>query len=69
MRCKSDFIKDYLAANNSHLLVLIILQRYEPGFGGDKAKYWHSTAVVRVTETLDYEYYPGRINEMEKLSF
>ncbi|MDO9365716.1 MAG: NACHT domain-containing protein [Methylotenera sp.] len=67
MQCKSDFIKDYLVANNSHLLVLIILRRYESGFGGDKAKYWHSTAVVRVTETLDYEYYPGRINEMEKL--
>jgi hypothetical protein len=67
MQCKSDFIKDYLVANNYHLLILIILRRYESGFGGDKAKYWHSTAVVRVTETLDYEYYSGCMNEMDKL--
>lgn len=63
MQCKSDFIKDYLVANNSHLLVLIRLRRYESGFGGEKSKYWHSTAVVRITETLNFEYYAGCINE------
>ncbi len=64
MQCRSDFVRDFLAANKAHLLLLVILRRYESGFGSSPSRYWHTTAVVQVTESLDFTLHPGFRNEL-----
>lgn len=66
MQCRSKFIKEFLAANNAHLLILIILRRYESGFGSAPSRFWHTTAVVRVTESLTFTYHHGHVNELHE---
>lgn len=62
--CRTSLIRDYLAANNADLVLLIILRQYEPGFGDRTSQFKHTTAVVRITESLDFTYHPGRTNEL-----
>lgn len=66
MLCRSDLIRNYLAANNAHLVLLIVLRQYEPGFGDRSSQFKHTTAVVRVTESLDFTYHRGRTNELHE---
>lgn len=66
MLCRSDFIRDYLSANKAHLLLLVVLRRYEPGFGDRPSQFLHTTAVVSVTESLAFTIYPGCINKLHK---
>ena len=69
LQCKATFIQDYLSAKGVHLLLLVILRRYESGTGGSPSKFWHTTAVVRVTESLGFDLYPGRANELHQSEF
>lgn len=69
MQCRSDFIRSFLAANKTHLLLLIILRRYEPGFGGRSSQFWHTTAVVSVTESLAFTLYPGCTNKLHEARY
>lgn len=64
--CRSDLIRTYLTANNAHLVLLIVLRKYEPGFGDRSSQFKHTTAVVRVTESLESTYYCGLTNELHK---
>lgn len=66
MLCRTDFIRDFLAENKAHLLLLVVLRRYEPGFGDRSSQFWHTTAVVSVTESLAFTFYPGHINKLHK---
>ncbi|WP_158219724.1 NACHT domain-containing protein [Ideonella sp. A 288] len=59
-------IQGLLEARASDLLLLLILRRYEARSGADDSKYWHTTAVARVTQALEFEFYPGRINALHK---
>lgn len=69
LQCKTSFIRDYLTAKQAHLLLLLILRRYESSSGGNPSKFWHTTAVVRVTESLRFDLYAGRANELHKSEF
>ena len=69
LQCRTTLVRDFLSTNASHLLLLVILRRYESGSGGRAPRYWHTTAVVRVTELLDFTLYPGRVNELHESKF
>jgi hypothetical protein len=61
--CSSGFLKDVLLKRRAELLVLVILRRYDKGFGSRNSQYWHTTAVVRIDQSLDFKFYPGAINK------
>jgi hypothetical protein len=67
--CSSDFLKDVLLERQAELLLLIILRRYEKGFGSQDSQFWHTTAVVRVTQSLDFEYYSSIANKLHVSRF
>ncbi|MEJ8845585.1 hypothetical protein [Variovorax rhizosphaerae] len=59
-------VRELLKAKASDLLLLLILRRYETGSGGESSKFWHTTAVARVTQELKLQFYPGRVNALHK---
>ena len=69
LQCRTTFVRDILSANASHLLVLVILRRYEAESGSRASRYWHTTAVVRVTESLEFTLYTGPVNELHKSKY
>jgi len=62
--CKSEFLKKVLLKRTAELLVHVRLCRYEKGFGSRASQYWHTTAAVRIDQSLDCEFYPGAINKL-----
>jgi hypothetical protein len=62
----TQLVQQVLKARASDLLLLVILRRHEQGFGLENSKFWHTTAVARVTPALKLELYPGRINALHK---
>ncbi len=67
--CSSDFLKNVLVKRRAELLVLIILRRYDKGFDGRGSQYWHTTAVVRIDHSLDFELYPGAMNKLHVMKY
>jgi hypothetical protein len=67
--CSSHFLKDVLVKRRAELLVLIILRRYEKAFGNRDSQYWHTTAVIRIDHSLDFEFYPGAINKLDVMKY
>jgi hypothetical protein len=67
--CSSDFLKDVLEERQAELLVLIILRRYEKGFSSRSGQFWHTMAVARISQSLDFEYYPGIANKEHVSNF
>ena len=67
--CSPGFLKDLLLKRRAQLLVLVILRRYDKGFGSRNSQYWHTTAVVRVDQSLDFEFYPGAVNKLHELKY
>lgn len=64
--CSASTLKQILKKHDKDLLVLISLSRYEKkGYQGD-SKYTHTVAGLRITRTLDIEYFKGRINHLYK---
>ena len=65
--CSRGLLKTVLTRNNSDLLMLVDLQRYEKGYRPHSdGRYTHTIAVIRVTRSLDVKYYRGRINHLYK---
>jgi hypothetical protein len=62
--CSSMFLKNVLLKRRLDLLVLIILSRYEKGYADRNSEFWHTTAVVRISRTLDCEFYAGVVNKL-----
>jgi hypothetical protein len=62
--CKSIFLKDVLIKRRLSLLVLIVLRRYDKGSSSRDSQYWHTTAVVRIGKTLDFEFFPGLVSQL-----
>ena len=67
--CNSGFVKDVLLKRRAELLVLVILRRYDKGFGSRDSQYWHTTAVVRIDQSLDFEFYPGATNKPHVMKY
>ncbi len=62
--CLSEEIKSVLADTNSDLVILLVLRRYERGYSGNPSRWWHTTAVVQIKESLDFKFYKGHVNEL-----
>lgn len=62
--CNTDLLRQVLINENAELLLLIVLRRYDRGYGNRDSQYWHTTAVVRIKQSLKFEYYAGKINEL-----
>ena len=67
--CSSELLSDVLQKESAELLVLIILTNYEEGYSGHGSKFWHTTAVVRVNQSLDFEYYCGAANKLHEMKY
>lgn len=67
--CGSGVLKDVLAKLRADLLVLVVLRRTDKGFGGRASQYWHTTAVVRIDQSLDFEFLPGAINKPHVMKY
>ena len=67
LTCSRELLKHILTTRGEQLLILVRLQRYEKGIGTSESKFSHSVGVVRVKETLDIEWYKGRINHTHEI--
>lgn len=67
--CRTDLVSEYLEARDADLIWLVRLQRHDGGHGRDCSRYWHTTAVIRMSASLEVSYTTGRSNEMEELKF
>lgn len=65
LRCSRATLKSLLANEDRTLVVLIRIERYENGFQAP-SRYWHSLAVVTISQTLSLKYYAGRTNHLHK---
>ena len=59
-------LKCLLSKNNSDLLLLIKLQRYEQGERHERSKFNHTVAVVQIKKTLAIEYHKGKVNHLHQ---
>ena len=55
--------------NPADLVWLVRLRRHDGGYGRERSRYWHTTAVIRMNASLEVSYTPGRSNEMEESKF
>jgi hypothetical protein len=39
------------------------------GYGNLRTRYWHTTAVFRLSATLEVGYHPGRANELDESEY
>jgi hypothetical protein len=67
--CSSRFLKDVLVKRRSDLLVLVVLRRYDKGSGSRDSQHWHTTAVVRIDKTLDFELFSGAVNQPHVIKY
>lgn len=67
--CNTNLLRQLLTRENAELLLLIILRRYDRGYGNRDSQYWHTTAVVRIKKSLEFEYYAGRNNELHVMKY
>ena len=62
--CNKALLAELLARNDSDLLLLIGLQKYQSVFGTERGKYWNTVAVIRIKKSLKIEYHKGSVNQL-----
>jgi hypothetical protein len=67
--CRTDVVSAYLAARDADLIWLMRLRRHDGGHGRERSRYWHTTAVIRMSASLEVTYTTGRSNEMEESKY
>lgn len=67
--CRTDTVRAYLDARDSDLMWLVRLRRHDGGYGSERSRYWHTTAVIRMSASLEVSYTPGRMNELEESKY
>ncbi|MBB1602015.1 hypothetical protein A9977_18415 [Variovorax sp. UMC13] len=67
--CRTDVVRAYLEARDADLMWLVRLRRHDTGHGRERSRYWHTTAVIRMSASLEVSYTLGRSNEMEESKF
>ena len=67
--CRTDVVRAYLEARDADLMWLVRLRRHDGGHGRERGRYWHTTAVIRMSASLEVSYNPGRSNELEESKF
>jgi len=67
--CRTDVVRAYLEARDVDLMWLVRLRRHDGGHGRERSRYWHTTAVIRMSASLEVSYTTGRSNEMEESKY
>jgi hypothetical protein len=67
--CRTDFVRAHLEARDVDLMWLVRLRRHDGGHGRERSRYWHTTAVIRMSASLEVSYTTGRSNEMEESKY
>jgi len=67
--CNTRFLKTVLTGKKAELLLLVVLRRYESGYGTQRSQYWHTTAVITVRQSLNFHYYHGACNQLHKSKY
>jgi hypothetical protein len=67
--CRTDVVRAYLEARDADLLWLVRLRRRDGGYGSQRTRYWHTTAVIRMNSSLEVSYISGRANELEESKY
>jgi hypothetical protein len=68
--CSSHFVRNLLAKlADKELFLLLVLRRYEKSSGNRGSQYWHTTGVVRLKKSLDWEFYPGVVNALHEMKY
>ncbi|MBD8524435.1 NACHT domain-containing protein [Pseudomarimonas arenosa] len=66
LRCRTDVVRAYLEARDADLMWLVYLRYRDEGYGSQRTRYRHTTAVIRMSSSLEVSYTPGRTNELEE---
>lgn len=69
LMCSGEFLKNVLTTQNTNLLVLVKLQRYEKGISSRDSRFSHTVAVIRIKKTLDFEFYKGAVNKIQQTRY
>lgn len=69
LSCRTDVVRAYLEARDVDLMWLVRLRRYEGGHGRERSRFWHTTAAIRMSASLEVSYLTGRSNEMEESKY
>ena len=69
LRCSAPYLRDVLLQLKADLVILVILRKDKKASGGERSKYWHTIAVVRITKQLKVHYYSGVINSLHESRF
>ena len=67
--CRTDVVRAYLEARDVDLMWLVRLRRHDGGHGRERSRYWHTTAVIRMSGSLEVSYTAGRSNQLEESEF
>lgn len=67
--CRTDVVRAYLEARDVDLMWLVRLRRHDGGHGRERSRYWHTTAVIRMSASLEVRYTAGWSNKMEESKF
>jgi hypothetical protein len=67
--CRAEFLREVLLNRRAELVMLLILRRYEKGFGSRHSQYWHTSAVIRIDQSLGFDFYPGSVNKLHVMKY
>lgn len=67
--CAAQLLKQVLLAKDADLVVLVRLERYEEGSHNRASRFSHTTGVVRIKQSLRFEFYEGAVNKLLKTRF
>jgi hypothetical protein len=67
LRCTTDLLEKILTANNADLLLLLVLEKYDSRPLDDRAKFFHTVAVVHLKKSFRFDFYLGCVNKPAKL--
>ncbi len=69
LQCTREFLSKVLKAEQCDLLLLLVLERYDKGYSSERSKCWHTTAIVRVRQSLAFKYFPGALNKFRETKY
>ena len=64
LTCSREFLKAVLSAMRMDLLILLKLRHSQREPVTRQPRYWHTTVVLRVKHSLEFEFYPGSQNKL-----
>jgi hypothetical protein len=67
--CHVRLLEEILTSQNAELLLLLVLSRCERAYRHEPSDYWHTSAVIRVKKSLEFEYYAGAVNQLHQMRF